>query len=150
MTVKILQTDSKSLDFIELARMLDEDLVDRYGELQKQYDQYNKVAYIQTVIIIYMDKNPVACGAFKEYDANTAEIKRIFVKKEHRNQGLAKLLMNTLEDLVKSTGYTCALLETGIKQYEAIRFYKNIGYTVIQNYGPYIGDINSICMEKAL
>jgi ribosomal protein S18 acetylase RimI-like enzyme len=150
MAVEILRTDSKSLAFIELTKMLDEDLAERYGDLQQQYDKHNKVENTNTVIIIYKDSSPVACGTFKEHDKSTAEMKRIFVKKEHRNQGLAKLIMNKLEELVKSQGYQCAVLETGIKQYEAIGFYKSIGYQVMQNYDPYIGNANSICMEKSL
>jgi GNAT superfamily N-acetyltransferase len=53
-------------------------------------------------------------------------------------QGLAKLIVRELEDLARIKGYKYALLETGIRQHEAINLYKNNGYNVIQNYGPYI------------
>lgn len=150
MTVEILRTDSKNVDFIELTKMLDEELTKQYGELQTQYDRYNKVDDINNIIIISMDKEPVACGACKEYDTSTVEMKRIFVKKEYRNQGMAKLIMNKLEETAKNTGFIYAVLETGIKQCEAINLYKSIGYEVIQNFKPYIGNENSICMKKAL
>jgi putative acetyltransferase len=150
MDLELLKTNSKSADFIELIQLLDKDLGERYGELQKQYDKHNKVDYINDVIIIYKNKVPVACGAFKEYNNNSAEIKRIFVKKENRQQGLAKLIVRKLEELVKDNGYKYALLETGIKQHEAISLYKNIGYEVIENYEPYVGNTNSVCMKKTL
>lgn len=150
MDIELLKTNSKSPDFIELIQLLDKDLDERYGELQKQYDKHNKVDYINDVIVIYKNKVPAACGAFKEYNKNSAEIKRIFVKKENRQQGLAKLIVSKLEELVKDKGYKYALLETGIKQHEAISLYKNMGYEVVANYEPYVGNTNSVCMKKTL
>lgn len=150
MAVKTLCTDNKNTDFISLIKLLDQDLTERYGELQKQFDKHNTVDAINDVVIVYFDKVPAGCGAFKEYDNATVEMKRVFVKKEYRNRGLAKVLLNTLEEIAKSKGYECAVLETGIKQQEAIYFYKGIGYEVRENYGPYIGNKNSVCMKKIL
>lgn len=150
MNIKILSTDNKNVDFIELTRLLDTDLWTRYGEMQAHYDKHNTIDCINEAIIIYKNQIPAACGAFKEYNSDSAEIKRIFVKKENRQQGLAKLIVSQLEESARKQGYKYALLETGIKQPEAINLYKNIGYEIIENYGPYIGDSNSVCMKKAL
>ena len=150
MDLEVVKTDSKNADFIELIKLLDDDLGERYGELQKQYKKHNKVDYINDVVIIYIDKIPVACGGFREHDIDTIELKRIFVMKEHRGQGLSKLIINKLEELAKAKGYKYVLLETGIKQNEAINLYKSNGYHVIQNYEPYVGNVNSICMKKTL
>ncbi|MGN0145470.1 MAG: GNAT family N-acetyltransferase [Clostridium sp.] len=150
MNLKIVNTNSKNNDFKKLIKLLDEDLNERYGELQKQYDKYNKVDYINDVVIIYKDESPVACGAFKEHDTESIELKRIFVKKENRRQGLSKLIINELEELARSKGYKYALLETGKKQHEAINLYRNTGYEIIENYEPYKGNSNSICMKKNL
>jgi GNAT superfamily N-acetyltransferase len=150
MSLEILKTDSQSKDFNKLIKLLDEDLEGRYGELQKQYAEYNKVDFINDVIIIYKNSVPVACGGFKEYNINSVELKRIFVIKEHRRQGLSKLVINKLEELALNEGYKYAVLETGIKQNEAINLYKNSGYNIIQNYEPYVGNINSLCMKKVL
>jgi len=150
MSLEILHTDSKNIDFIKLIKLLDDDLYERYGELQKQYNKHNKVDYINDAIIIYKDEAPVACGAFKEHNVECIELKRIFVLKEKRGQGLSKTIVNELEKLGKVKGYKYAILETGIKQYEAINLYKNTWYQIIENYGPYIGNTNSICMKKEL
>ena len=56
MSLKILNTDSTNIDFIKLIKLLDDDLNERYGELQKQYDKHNKVDYINDVVIIYKDE----------------------------------------------------------------------------------------------
>jgi putative acetyltransferase len=47
-------------------------------------------------------------------------------------------------------GYSEVILETGILQHEAIRFYTKSGYKPIDNFGPYIGNRNSVCMMKNL
>jgi len=40
------------------------------------------------------------------------------------------------------------VLETGIKQQEAVKLYLRSGYVVTPNYGQYVGIDNSICMMK--
>ena len=150
MNFEIIETNSQDTDFIMLIKLLDDDLEERYGEMQKQYERHNKVDYIKDVVIIYKDEIPVACGAFKEYNIDTIELKRIFVIKEHRLQGLSKLIIKKLEELASNKKYKYVLLETGIKQNEAINLYKNNGYDVIENYEPYIGNTNSVCMKKVL
>jgi GNAT superfamily N-acetyltransferase len=150
MILKILNTDSMNIDFTKLIELLDHDLNERNGELQKQYDKHNKVDNINDVVIIFKDEVPVACGAFKEHNIDTIELKRIFVKKENRRQGLSKVIISELERVGRSKGYKYALLETGIKQHEAINLYKNTGYEIIENYEPYIENKNSVCMKKDL
>ena len=150
MSLKILNTDSTNIDFTKLTKLLDNDLNERYGELQKQYNKYNTADYINDVVIIYKDEVPVACGSFKEHHTEGIELKRIFVTKENRRQGLSKLIISELEKLGRCKGYNYALLETGIKQHEAINLYRNTGYEIIENYGPYEGNSNSVCMGKKL
>lgn len=150
MNLHIVRTDSRNCDFIQLIELLDKDLDERYGELQKQYDNYNKVDSITETVIIYKDGIAVACGAYKAHNTDTIELKRIFVIKEQRNQGLAKLLVNELEKSAKNKGYRYVLLETGIKQHEAIKLYKGCGYIETDNFEPYVGNTNSLCMKKIL
>lgn len=150
MNFEVLKTDSKNPDFINLIKLLDADLSVRYGELQKQYDIHNKVDFINDVVVVYKDNLPVACGAFKAFGTDSVELKRIFVVKEQRRQGLAKLIVHELEELARNKGYKYALLETGIKQHEAIALYKNLGFEVIDNFEPYVGNANSVCMKKTL
>lgn len=150
MGIEVLRTDSRNSDFIRLIRLLDEDLEERYGALQKQFDAHNKVDHISDVVVVYKDETPVACGAFKEYDSSTIELKRIFEKKEHRIQGLAGRLVKTLEEIAKEKGYKFVILETGKRQPEAVGLYHKLGYETIQNYGPYAENSYSVCMKKEL
>ncbi len=146
----VARVDSGDVEFLELIALLDGELQERNGEEQQQYDKYNRVDYIKDVILIYSDSSAVGCGAFKEFDASTVEVKRIFVRKEYRKQGISKLILKNLEQLAEVRGYKACILETGLRQLEAINLYKSNGYKIIDNYGPYIGMENSICMKKEL
>jgi putative acetyltransferase len=50
----------------------------------------------------------------------------------------------------KELNYNNAVLETGTKQHEAIRFYQREGYVIIENYGRYIGLDRIICKKRSL
>ncbi len=146
----IIRTDSTNEDFISLTEHLDIDLRERNGELQNFFDQHNKLDTIKDVVVLYVREEPAGCGAFKHYDERTAEIKRIYVRKKYRRHGYSKKMIAELENMIKMKGYSYILLETGAKQFEAISLYKSCGYGEIENYAPYVGNKNSVCMRKKM
>ncbi len=150
MSHEVVLTNKENVDFKKLIRLLDEDLNERYGELQKAYDKLNQTVDVRLVVLVYQDSEAVACGAFKEIDPSTVELKRIFVSKPYRSRGYAKVILNELEQAAKGKGYNHAILETGVKQNEAIDLYQKAGYEHVENYGPYVGNPNSVCMKKQL
>ncbi len=147
---ELVRTDSSNADFHQLIISLDRYLLNKYGAMQSFYAEFNKVDNIKNVIIAYQNGSPIACGAFKEYDENTVEIKRMFLLENLRGSGIASEVINELEYWAAELNYTHAILETGIKQPEAIRFYVKCGYGRIDNYGQYIGVNNSICFKKKI
>lgn len=148
--MQLIRTDNTNSDFIALVKHLDEDLAVSDGDEHAFYDQYNKIDAIKHTIVAYIDKTPVGCGAIKEYDPNTMEVKRMFTKDEHRGKGIASTILAELEKWAKELEYHRCILETGLKQPAAIRLYKKIGYEIISNYGQYKGVVNSVCFEKVL
>jgi putative acetyltransferase len=144
------KTNSANTDFIRLVQQLDADLAERDGADHSFYAQFNKIIMIQHVIVAYENNEAVACGAFKQFDDASAEIKRMYVLPTHRNKGIAAAVLQQLEQWAKEEGYTSAVLETGMKQPEAIRLYEKNGYSRISNYGQYAGVENSVCMKKSL
>jgi len=90
----------------------------------------------------------IGCGAFKKFDEETAEIKRMYVKFAHRGSGTAQAILNSLELWASEKGFKKCILETGNRQVEAIKFYKKAGYKSIPNYGQYIHMEDSNCFEK--
>lgn len=148
--LKILRTDSENEDFGKLVRLLDADLAVRDGAEHAFYAQFNKIDSIKNAVVAYENGEPVGCGAFKKYDSETVEIKRMFVRPADRGRGLGVEILTELENWAKESGYKFAVLETGKKQPEAIRLYQKSGYELIPNYGQYAGVKNSVCMKKRL
>ncbi len=143
------RTNSTSVDFQQLITLLDKDLAIRDGDEHAFYAQFNKIVMIQHAIVAYSNKQPIACGAFKEFDATTIEIKRMFVLPSHRGQGIAGKVLMELEQWASEINYQYFILETGKKQPEAIALYQKMGYLIIPNYGQYEHVENSVCMKKA-
>ena len=148
--LKISKTTSENFDFITLIAALDKSLWERYPELKTNYWGNNILELNPNVVVIYLDDNPVACGCFKKYDKNTIEIKRMFVSPEARGMGLAQNILRELELWAHDLGYTFSVLETLYKQKEAIALYQKTGYNIVDNYEPYVGLKNSICMQKQI
>lgn len=146
----ILRTDFTHPDFQKLVAALDKHLVDRYGDAQNFYAQYNGISMIRHAVVAYLGAEPVGCGAFKEYEPGVAEVKRMYVPPAHRGQGIAGLVLQVVEQWAAEEGYHTCILETGIKQPEAIRLYQKSGYASIPNFGQYAGVDNSVCFEKKL
>ena len=146
----LTRTSSANPDFQSLVVLLDQDLKIRDGEEHDFYNQFNKITHLREVVVAYLDDQPVGCGAFKAYDDQTVEIKRMFVHPDFRGKGIAGSVLKELETWAAELGYTAAVLETGKKQPEAIALYLKSGYQIIPSYGQYKNVENSVCMRKAL
>ena len=148
--ISIVRTNSESADFVGLVRHLDMELAERDGKDHSFYAQFNKIDMIKHVVVAYEDDQPVACGAIKEYEPGTMEVKRMFTLPASRGKGIATRVLSELENWAAELSYTKCVLETGKKQPEAIRLYEKSGYKLIPNYGQYAGVENSVCFEKIL
>jgi len=148
--IDLIKTNSDNIDFKDLVALLDLELNSRYGLIQAQYDKFNIIDSINNVVVGYTGSKPIGCGCFKIYNNDMIEIKRMFIKTDFRGSGISKLILSELETWAYSLGFLSAILETGIKQPDAIRFYNKLGYKKIDNFGQYIGNSNSVCMSKDL
>lgn len=80
----------------------------------------------------------------------TGEVKRLYVDEAGRGHGVATAVMDALETAARAQSIRTLQLETGPKQLAAIALYERRGYGHIDNFGPYVGDEFSVCMEKPL
>jgi len=147
---KILRTDTESKDFQELVRKLDAYLAEIDGEENAFYSQYNKIEFLDKVVVLYQGEVPVACGAMKPSTGDNLEIKRMYTSPEFRGRGLASQVVYELEKWAKESGAKACVLETGKRQRDAVALYKKLGYQIIPNFEPYVGVENSLCFEKKL
>lgn len=146
--IELIRTNSINKDFVALVKELDEYLAVTDGEDHAFYDQFNKIDTIKHVIVAYDDGKPLGCGAVKEYDTVTVEIKRMFTTIDARGKGIATLILAELEKWAIELSYKKAILETGVRQVEAIGLYKKNNYKITKNFGQYIGVKDSVCFEK--
>lgn len=79
-------------------------------------------------LVIVRDGETIGGGAFKRYDASTAELKRIWTHASQRRQGLARLVVQELEARALRQGYRRVYLTTGFRQPEAAGLYVDTGY----------------------
>ena len=145
-----IRTNADNADFQQLVRELDAALRILDGEDHLFYAQFNKIDTIKYTIIAYDNDVPVGCGAIKNYDPDSKEIKRMYVLPDKRGQGIASAILQELEQWALELGCRKCLLETGKKQPEAIALYSKNGYKVIPNFGQYEEVENSVCFEKVL
>lgn len=147
---RLIQTVATHPDFVSLVALLDSDLAERDGEEHSFYHQFNSTDSLKHCMLIYDKEVPVGCGAVKVFESNTMEVKRMYVPPAMRGKGIASILLRGLEIWAKELNYNRCVLETGIRQPEAIALYEKNGYTRIPNYGQYQGIPNSVCFEKNL
>ncbi len=92
----------------------------------------------------------VGCGALRELDGTSAEIKRMYVEPGSRGTGVAAAILDALETAAVDRGWTTLRLETGTLQPDAVRFYRRAGYHEIPLFGSYVGSELSVCFERRL
>lgn len=149
--MKLRRTDGHDPAYRALVAALDRFLAVTDGEDHAFYDQYNGSDAIRHVVVAEQTGQAVGCGAIKHYDGTTAELKRMYVAEAARGRGLGGRVLHELECWAANLGYGRLILETGVRQTAAIRLYEKQGYARMEeNYGPYWGVENSICMEKGL
>lgn len=150
--MNLITTNGTDKRFCDLCSQLDEALDEAVGgeKQRSQYVQYNQLDDIHDVVLACNHETTLGCGSFKRYDEQTAEIKRVFVKKEFRRNKVAVHIMKELERIAATKGYQRLILETGMPLKAAIKLYESLGYHVIPNYGQYANMDESVCMEKLL
>lgn len=97
----------------------------------------------------YHDGHPVGCGGVAPCDGY-AELKRIFVTRAVRGQGVAGRIVAALEDIARADGHALMRLETGLASPDALALYARLGYGEIGPFGAYVDNGSSVFMEKSL
>lgn len=101
-------------------------------------------------LVMYAAGVPVGMGALQPIDDQAAELRRMYVVQSQRRGGLARRLLQALEDEARRLGFCTLRLETGYRQQPAMRLYESCGFHRIAPFGPHVGDPTSVCYEKAL
>lgn len=92
----------------------------------------------------------VGCGALQALDAETAEIRRMYVRPAYRGRGLGRQLLLALEEMAMTFGYTVLRLETTRYLTHALRLYGSCGYVEIPPCGGQADNPYRVCFQKRL
>lgn len=148
--VNLRRTTAGDKNFRNLVYELNNDLGARYNDHEYRYDVNINIDDLSTVVLGLINDDPVGCGCFKEIDSETVEIKRMFVNPYFRGLGVSSSILMELVAWAKELHYTTAVLETGKQQQESINLYRKHGFEIVENFGPYKGFAESVCMSRAL
>ncbi len=67
----------------------------------------------------------------RHYVGKSVELDHVYIKPEHRNNGLGKQFMSWIEDYVKRKGYQSMELNAYVQNYPSHKFYYNEGYEIL-------------------
>ncbi|WAL64273.1 GNAT family N-acetyltransferase [Amycolatopsis cynarae] len=145
-------------DAVKLIEEVQQEYVQRYGDFDRTPTDPAQFALPRGLFVVgYLDGVPVACGGWRAHEdppdglrAGDAEIKRMYVQESVRGRGFARGVLAELERTARAAGHTRTVLETGLKQPEAIALYTSSGYTAIPKFGYYRDDALSLCFGKDL
>lgn len=104
-----------------------------------------------TFLVAEVDGVPAACGAWRVHDGDGAvEIKRVYVEPDFRRRGLAQLIMGALEESAARAGHRSVVLNSGLRQPEALELYARLGYRDVPGYGMYARSPDARFLGKEL
>jgi putative acetyltransferase len=78
------------------------------------------------------DGSIVGCGGLYRIDAETVELRKMYLLPEARGRGLGKHLLSDLLADARRLGYSRVVLETNSVLKEAIALYKGFGFVPVQ------------------
>jgi GNAT superfamily N-acetyltransferase len=85
-------------------------------------------------LVGYEGAEAVAGGGLRRLDDAVAEIKRMFVRPAARSRGVARALLEALEQTARELGYEKVRLDTGPKQLHGLALYRSAGYADVPPY----------------
>lgn len=144
-------------DAMLLVEAVQEEYVLRYGGRDESpIDPTDFEDPVGRFFVGYADGVPVATGAWRRSTvqalgaAVTAEVKRMYVVPAAQRRGIARRMLAHLEATAAEAGVEALVLETGMRQPEAIELYLSSGYVPIPGFGHYCGSDLSRCFGRRI
>jgi putative acetyltransferase len=121
----------------ELIEELDRTLAAEYVPEQQHGLQIDAIfqAHVR-FFLARLDGAAVGCGGVALFPG-FGEVKRMFVREAARGQGVAQVLLARIESEAKANGLNVLRLETGTRQFAAMRLYERAGFRVCSAFGEY-------------
>jgi len=148
--IDVREVDWAHPDSERLREQQQAEIAERYGIPDSEPGPKPSAGDITVFFVAYDGDEAVGCGGLRQLDDSHGEIKRMFVLPAHRGSGVSTAVLDRLESEGRARGWDRLVLETGIEQPEAVRFYEREGYHPIPAFGYYVDSQLSLCYEKSL
>ncbi len=113
----------------------DHDLIDSYFDAGAfEAELAGLPGTYRPLLLARSDGEPVGCVALRRIDDETCEMKRMYVDGRFRGHGVGRALTERLLADARALGYRRMLLDTSIRQAEALGLYARYGFTRIEPY----------------
>ena len=156
-TVRIERVGYGHPDAVRLVAEVQAEYVVRYGgQDESPVDPLEFEPPHGSFFLGYVDDLPVATGAWRRSQVEafgtteTCEIKRMYVVPAARGLGHSRRMLARLEESARLAGARALVLETGLKQPEAIALYESSGYVAVPAFGHYRDSPLSRALGKRL
>jgi GNAT superfamily N-acetyltransferase len=156
-TVRIERVGYDHPDAVRLVAEVQAEYVVRYGgQDESPVDPLEFEPPHGSFFLGYVDDLPVATGAWRRSQVEafgtteTCEIKRMYVVPAARGLGHSRRMLARLEESARLAGARALVLETGLKQPEAIALYESSGYVAVPAFGHYRDSPLSRALGKRL
>ena len=151
MTTIIIPERPDTADAVVLIDELEQHLAPYYPATSRHgYSVEKLIKQGVAFFVVRQDGVPAGCGGVQFFGREYGELKRMFVRPQFRGLGLAKLMLQHLEQYTRDQHIPLLRLETGMYQKEAIGLYERMGFERIPPFGEYLDDPLSRFFEKKL
>jgi GNAT superfamily N-acetyltransferase len=98
--------------------------------------------------VAYAGSRAVGMGAHRPLEEETTEVRRMYVLRSARRNGVARAILAQIEEDARARGFRRLVLETGNRQRPAMKLYESSGFHRVAPFGNYRADPTSVCYEK--
>jgi GNAT superfamily N-acetyltransferase len=89
------------------------------------------------IVLAFKHDDLVACGALREFEPKVGEIRRVYVRADHRGPGFGPRLTRAVLDCAREIGFERVRVDTLPTMFAAIEFYQEMGFKPIPAYWPH-------------
>jgi putative acetyltransferase len=150
--ITVAPVDAKDVEVVQLVEALTAELAAQ-GYTPEQSFGYSPERLAASAVHLagaHLAGRLVGVGGLELQDDGAAELKRFYVRPDHRGRGVADALMAALVAYGRAHGVLVLRLETGDRQHAAVRFYSRHGFLEVRRFPPYVDSVTSICMQRHL
>ena len=110
-------------DFKKIANLINENI-----DLTRRYDENVCKKCGVDFFLVKSDNNIVGCGGLKKITKNACKLAHVLIKKEFRNRGLGKMLINFLIDKAFERNFRKVFATVNIKNEVMIKIFEKMGF----------------------